>query len=106
MVGRLRRWADAGGGLSQEVGRLRRWADSGGGQTQKVGRFLRKRRVTYSLPGDRSPIWEGWGAFCESAEGTCGPRGLDPDRQVGGPEGPQRRVVAIASDGNPPPIPR
>ena len=38
------------------------------GLTQKVGRFLRKRRV------------------------TCGPRGLDPYRKVGDPEGPRRRV--------------
>ena len=28
-----------------------------------------------------------WGAFFESAEGTCEPRGLDPYREVGGPGG-------------------
>jgi hypothetical protein len=28
-----------------------------------------------------------WGAFCESAEGGCGPRGLVPYREVGGPKG-------------------
>ena len=28
-----------------------------------------------------------WGALCESAEGTCGPRGLDLYREVGGLEG-------------------
>ena len=52
----------------------------------------------------------GWGAFYEraeggaagseiqpylgDAEGTCGPRGLDPYREVGGPGGPRRRVTA------------
>ena len=35
-----------------------------------------------------------WGAFSESAEGTCGPRGLDLYREVGGPGGPRRRMEA------------
>ena len=53
----------------------------------------------------------GWGAFYESAEGgaagseiqpylgdaegTCGPRGLDLYREVGGPDGPRRRMEAL-----------
>ena len=41
----------------------------GGGR--KVGRFLRKRRS------------------------GCGPRGLDPYREVGGPGGPRRRMEAL-----------
>ncbi len=41
--------------------------------------------------GGRAPAGalaeRGWGAFAESAEGTCAPRGLDPYREVGGPGG-------------------
>ena len=60
---------------------------------------------------------ERWGAFSESAEGgaagseigalpggrrgRCGPRGLDPYREVGGPGGPRRRVrVGDAGSGD------
>ena len=59
-----------------------------------------------------------WGAFSESAEGgvdgseigalpggrrgVCGPRGLVPYREVGGPGGPRRRVrLGDAGSGDP-----
>ena len=52
---------------------------------RKVGRFLRKRRG-HVRPARRSEPYLG------DAEGTCGPRGLDLYREVGGPDGPRRRV--------------
>ena len=54
---------------------------------RKVGRFLRKRRG-HVRPARRSEPYLG------DAEGTCGPRGLDPYREVGGPDGPRRRMEA------------
>ena len=95
-MGRLRRWADSGGGQTQKVGRLRRWADSEGRAISpkapcyvqparrsepylgRVGCFLRKRRGhvraerTRSLPGGGRPRWAA----------KAGPGG---GRRVGGP---------------------
>ena len=39
-----------------------------------------------------------WGAFSQKRRSGCGPRGLDPYREVGGPKGPRRRVRAAGSE--------
>ena len=51
-----------------------------------------------SLPGR----WGKVGRFLRKHRGWCGPRGLVPYREVGGPGGPRRRVrLGDAGSGDP-----